>query len=193
MNSERQGEVTEVLRQISAGELPNDERLFALVYEELRAVARGALRSESPGQSLDSAALVHEAYLRLVGEELRWDGRRHFMACAARAMRRILVEHARKRQRRANCLARMPLGDEVGGDVASLDTEPAAILFLDTALDRLEGKSKRKHEVVMMRYFGGLTIDETAAALEVSPATVKNDWTFARTWLHREIERVMAE
>ena len=193
MNSERRGEVTEVLRQISAGELPDDERLFALVYEELRAVARGALRSENPGQSLDSAGLVHEAYLRLIGEEPRWEGRRHFMACAARAMRRILVEHARKRQRRSDRLARIPLGDDVGGDVAGLDTEPDAILFLDVALDRLGERSRRKHEVVMMRYFGGLSIEETAEALQVSPATVKNDWAFARTWLHREIERVMAE
>lgn len=186
MASNPKEEVTEALRLMSAGEDSGGERLLSLVYEELRSIARSSLQREPAGQSLDSAALVHEAYLRLGGEG-DWEGRGHFIGAAARAMRRILVEHARKRQRRAALMERIPLGEDDGG-VASFDTAPSAMLQLDAALDRLGKKSQRKHDVVMMRYFAGLSVADTATALGVSPATVKNDWSFARTWLYREIE-----
>lgn len=181
-------DVTLLLAKVSEGDSRAAAELLPLVYEELRRLARSRMAGESPGQTLQPTALVHEAYLRLLGaSDVKWDGRGHFFGAAALAMRRILVERARARGRikRGGGAARVPLED------AALATEPPPdeLLALDEALDRLAAYDKRKADVVMMRYFAGLSIDETAAALGVSPATVKNEWAFARAWLHREIKK----
>jgi RNA polymerase sigma factor (TIGR02999 family) len=146
------------------------------------------MAGESAPHTLQATALVHEAYLRLVGDErTRWQNRRHFYAAAAEAMRRILIERARRRSRirHGGGLTRIPFQDE---EVSGPARDPR-VLSLDAALRRLEAMHPRKAEVVKLRYFIGLTIQETAETLGVSPATVKLDWSFSRAWLHREIER----
>ena len=162
--------------------------LLPLLYDELRALARQRMGKEAQPQTLQATALVHEAYLRLVGDrDPMWQGRAHFFAAAARAMRRILVERARAR-------GRLKRGGDRGrtglDDVAAIESEPSAdLVALDEALDRLQAHDKRKSEVVMLRHFAGLSLEETAAALDVSLATVKSDWTYAKAWLHRELTR----
>ncbi len=163
----------------------SSDDLLPQVYDELRRLARARLAREAPGLTLQPTALVHEAYLRLAGDgvERRWDRRGHFFAAAAISMRRILVERARRTQRVKHG----------GGQVqVELDPEsPAAgadlhdILAIDEALSELERLDPRKAQVVMLRYFAGLTVEETAEAMALSPATVKNEWAFARVWLHR--------
>jgi RNA polymerase sigma factor (TIGR02999 family) len=179
-------EVTQLLAAVSEGDSRASAKLLPLVYDELRKLAKARMAHEPTGQTLQPTALVHEAYLRLVGDtNVTWDNRGHFFAAAALAMRRILVERARSRNRikRGGGRARVELTD------GALVSEPPDddLLILDEALERLEKYDKRKADVVMLRYFAGLSIEETAAALGVSPATVKNEWTFARAWLHREI------
>ena len=186
-------DVTILLRMASDGDSQAAADLLPLVYEELRRLARSKMsreRDAGAGQTLQPTALVHEAYMRLLGPDgaqLRWEGRAHFFGAAARAMRRILVERARSRGRvkRGGGNARVALADD------ALAVEPPGddLLALDEALERLEQRDRRKAEVVMLRFFAGLTIEEIAAALSVSPATVKNDWTFARAWLHRELAK----
>ncbi len=180
-------EITQLLNAASGGDKRASAELLPLVYEELRKLARARMAAEPAGHTLQPTALVHEAYLRLVGTEntVRWDGRGHFFGAAARAMRRILVERARSRGRikRGGDRGRVELTD------VGMAVEPPAtdLVALDEALDRLEKHDPRKAEVVMLRYFAGLTIEETAAALSLSPATIKTEWAFARAWLHREI------
>lgn len=186
-------DVTVLLRLASDGDSQAAAELLPLVYDELRRLARAKMSKErdgGAGQTLQPTALVHEAYMRLLGaegESLRWEGRGHFFGAAARAMRRILVERARARGRvkRGGGAARVALEDD------ALAVEPPGddLLALDEALERLEKRDRRKAEVVMLRFFAGLSIEEIAAAIGVSPATVKNDWTFARAWLHRELAR----
>jgi RNA polymerase sigma factor (TIGR02999 family) len=183
--------VTLLLEAASRGESSAAEELLPLVYEELHRLARQRLALEPPGGTLQATALVHEAWLRLVGsghaEDEGWNGRGHFFGAAARAMRRILVERARRRAglRHGGALRRVELTESVAvGDEESLD-----LLALDAALARLEALDARKAEVVALRFFAGLSVDEAARALGVSPGTVKNDWAFARAWLHRELER----
>lgn len=181
-------EMTQLLAAASAGDPKASAELLPVVYEELRRLARGQMKKEAVGQTLQPTALVHEAYMRLVGDgDVVWQNRGHFFGAAAQAMRRILVERARHRGRlkRGGGRARVELGDQAIG------SEPPAtdLLALDDALEKLEARDKRKADVVMLRYFAGLSIEETAAALGVSPATVKNEWSFARAWLHREMER----
>lgn len=186
-------QVTCLLQQAAAGDSNAARELLPVVYEELRRLARARMAREpkgGAGQTLQPTALVHEAYLRLLGDhEVRWNGRGHFFGAAALAMRRILVERARQR-------SRIKLGGEVArvdADLAaiapSLSNEPDAtdMLALDDALKELESHDRRKYDVIMLRYFAGLSIEETAAALEISAATVKNDWTFARAWLKRRV------
>jgi RNA polymerase sigma factor (TIGR02999 family) len=183
-------EVTRLLDAIHGGEPRAAEALLPIVYEELRALAAHRLAHEPPGQTLQATALVHEAYLRLVGGRGEappsWDNRGHFFAAAAEAMRRILVERARSRGRlkrggeRRRC--------DLDSGIAMTDDPPAVdLIALDEALRKLHDLDSRKHQVVMLRYFAGLTIEQIAAALGVSPATVKSDWQFARSWLHREV------
>jgi RNA polymerase sigma factor (TIGR02999 family) len=181
-------DVTVMLQGIAAGDSGAAAQLLPVVYEELRALARAHLAGERAGHTLQPTALVHEAYLRLVGGEQGGDrafnGRQHFFATAATAMRRILVDHARER----NALKRgggrrVDLSD---GDAVAVDDD-LDLVGLDDALKKLEAVDKRRARVVTFRFFGGLTVDETATALGVSPATVKNDWAFARAWLLREM------
>jgi RNA polymerase sigma factor (TIGR02999 family) len=180
-------DVTRILDAIHRGDPHAAAGLLPLVYDELRRLAASRLAREAPGQTLDATALVHEAYLRLVGDDPHrpWDGRTHFFAAAAEAMRRILVENARRRRR----LKR-------GGDRVRLDIEPSALaapeadddlLALDEALDKLARQDKLKAELVQLRYFGGLTSDQAAWMLGISTATADRYWKFARAWLRVEI------
>jgi RNA polymerase sigma factor (TIGR02999 family) len=182
-------DVTRILSAIEHGDPRAAEQLLPLVYDELRKLAAQKLAHEKPGQTLQATALVHEAYLRLIGpdETRSWDGRAHFFAAAAESMRRILVEDARRKR----TLRR-------GGDRRRRDfdlAEPAAperaddLLALDDALDALAAKDQRKAELVKLRYFAGLTMEQTAQALGISPATAHRDWNYARAWLHRAIAK----
>jgi RNA polymerase sigma factor (TIGR02999 family) len=182
-------DVTQILSRIDSGDPSAAEQLLPLVYEELRRLAAARLAQEKAGQTLQATALVHEAYLRLVDghDDQSWDGRGHFFAAAAEAMRRILVEGARhKRSLRAGgAWQRVELVDiEVGSQPPDVD-----VLALSEALDKLESRHPRKAALVKLRYFAGLTIQEAAAALAVSPATADNDWAYAKSWLKAEMSR----
>jgi RNA polymerase sigma factor (TIGR02999 family) len=179
-------EVTLLLNAASAGDPKASAELLPLVYEELRRLARARLGAEAPGQTLQPTALVHEAYLRLVGDaDLQWNSRGHFFGAAALAMRRILVERARHRKRIKHGGGRRRV--ELKDDAMVAEPPPDDLLALDEALDKLAALDDRKYRVVMLRYFAGLSIEEAAAALEISPATVKTDWSFSRAWLHRAL------
>jgi RNA polymerase sigma factor (TIGR02999 family) len=179
-------DVTILLHAIAQGDRKASGELLPLVYEELRRLAATYMSREGVGQTLQATALVHEAYLRLIGtEDPGWDNRGHFFGAAAQAMRRILVDRARRRGRirHGGENRRVELDERaVAGDGPSID-----MLALDEALTRLEALDERKAKVVMLRYFAGLGIEETAQALAVSPATVKNEWAFARAWLQKEL------
>jgi RNA polymerase sigma-70 factor, ECF subfamily len=161
------------------------DELAPLVYNELRRLAGAYMRREAPGQTLQPTALVHEAYLRLAGEGTPWNDRRHFVGIAARAMRQILVERARARgaQKRWGALDRVSLHESLAGALPHDDLMPA----LDEALERLEALDPEQARIVELRFFAGLTIEETADALALSPATLKRRWSLARAWLFREL------
>lgn len=189
MEGQAPNEVTLLLQAAANGDTHATDKLFPIVYEQLRALARRAMNHEKPGQTLEPTALVHEVYLRLVGSgDVQWNGRGHFFGAAAQAMRRILVERARRQKqiKRGGNLQRVDMPDEVACLTGS---KPLDLVELDRALTVLEGRDKRKSDVVMLRYFAGLSVEETAAALGVSTATVKNDWAFARAWLMRELTK----
>jgi RNA polymerase sigma-70 factor (ECF subfamily) len=177
--------VCELLRAWSDGDTSALERLTPFVYDELHRLARRYMRGERPGHSLQTTALVNEAYMRLVGyERMQWQNRAHFFAVSAQAMRRILVEHARRHnQRRGGNVPHVSLDEAalVGGHRA------ADLVALDDALNTLAQLDPRKAQVVEMRFFGGLNVDETADVLKVSPATVMRDWSTAKAWLYREL------
>lgn len=181
-------DVTQILQQIESGDPSASAKLLPLVYNELRQLASARLRHETPGQTLDGTALVHEVYLRLVNVERaqHWDSRGHFFAAAAEAMRRILVENARRKQslRRGGGAQRIPL-DQVA---AATQGESEQFLLLNEALTRLEQLDSAKAEVVKLRYFAGLTIPQTAEALRISITTANRYWSYARAWLHEELE-----
>jgi RNA polymerase sigma factor (TIGR02999 family) len=184
--------ITQLLSAAQGGESRAAAELLPLLYEELRRLASAHMAREPSGSTLQPTALVHEAYLRLLGDsEVRWRDRGHFFAAAALAMRRILVDRARERAslKRGGDVARA--GGDAVGEVAAPDgtdaTDPIDLLALDSALDRLNAHDPRQAEVVMLRYFAGLTIEQTAQALALSTGTVKNEWTFARAWLRREL------
>jgi RNA polymerase sigma factor (TIGR02999 family) len=190
MDHKSQQEVTRLLDAISAGDDHAAEELLPRVYEELRALARSRMANEPAGHTLQPTALVHEAYLRLVsgsGEQQRWDNRGHFFGAAALAMRRILVERARRQHqlKRGGGRKREDLQD----NAASFETDPARMLALDEALKKLEAVDARKAQIVMLRYFSGLNIKETAEAAGVSEATVSNDWAYAKAWLFKEMAK----
>ena len=160
--------------------------LFPVVYEELRRVAHRHLRGERPGHTLGTTALVHEAYLEMAKlDHLRWPGRAFTLAAASRAMRRILIDYAvaRRAQKRGGGVAPEALDDAVAMAISRSDE----LLALDEALDRLAGVNERYGRVVECRFFGGMSVEETAEALGTSAATVKRDWTVARAWLNREL------
>jgi RNA polymerase sigma factor (TIGR02999 family) len=179
------GEVTELLLAWGAGDRSALDRLLPLVYGELRRIAARARRHESPGHTLQTTALVHEAYLRLVDQRgARWEDRAQFFAVAAQAMRRILVDQARRRAA-AKRGGQRPLQLVTGFDVPV--TVDAELLAVEDALGALEAVDADLARLVVLRFFGGLTIDEAATALGVSAATVEREWSVARAWLQREL------
>jgi RNA polymerase sigma factor (TIGR02999 family) len=178
-------QVTRLLARWRDGDLHAAEELLPLVYEELRRIAHRHMKEERADHTLPATALVHEAYSRLVRMDIEWSGRVHFLAVAARAMRRILVDHARARgrQRRGGGWAKLSLED-----TALLTPEPSEqLVALDEALMRLEQLDVRKARAIELHYFGGLDQAETAEALEISTATLTRDLRFARAWLYREL------
>ena len=181
-------EVTRILRAIDQGDPQAAARLWPLVYDELRKLAGQKLAQEKPGQTLQPTALVHEAYLRLVDPDGQnpWQGRGHFFAAAAEAMRRILIDQARRKHR----LKRG--GDRQRVDLDQVDIPGAApsddMLALDEALTRFAQSHPDKAELVKLRFFGGLTLDAAAEVLGLSPATADRHWTFARAWLYRALD-----
>jgi RNA polymerase sigma factor (TIGR02999 family) len=184
-------DVTRILNAMERGDAKATDELLPLVYEELRVLAAQKLSHESPGQTLQATALVHEAYLRLVGDEARdWENRGHFFAAAAEAMRRILVDNARRKHTRKH-----------GGQVQQIELEATALadgskssadrlLLVDEALERLSHRDPVKAELVKLRYFAGLTGPQAAQALRISPATADRYWRYARSWLRLEITRI---
>ena len=176
--------VTRLIDAAAAGDPRAAADLLPLVYDELRKLAAARLAAEAPGHTLDATALVHEAYLRLVGGQ-RFDGCGHFFAAAAQAMRRILVDHARRRTAGKRGRQHQATLDSD----AALASDPASeeVLAVDEALERLASLDPRQAQLVELRYFAGFSIEETAELMQISPATVKRDWAFARAWLQREL------
>jgi RNA polymerase sigma factor (TIGR02999 family) len=186
-------EVTRILSAIEEGDPHAAEQLLPLVYDELRKLAAHKLAHEKPGQTLDPTGLVHEAYLRLVvspgrqsGEaQQHWAGRGHFFAAAAEAMRRILIDQARRKQRQRHGGGRQRVDLHEG--FAAPQAPPENLLALDDALDRLQQADSTAAQLVKLRYFAGLTMEQAAAALGLSLRAAERNWTYARTWLHREL------
>ncbi len=181
-------DVTRLLSAIEQGDSRASEELLPLVYRELRRLAKQRLAKEKPGQTLQATALVHEAYLRLVGTDTapHWNSRGHFFAAAAEAMRRILVNHARDRvaAKRGGGAEQVSLS-LVDAPSGGPDVE---LIALEDALERLAALDPRKSRVVELKFFGGLTVEEIAEVLQVSGATVEREWSFARAWLYDAIE-----
>jgi RNA polymerase sigma factor (TIGR02999 family) len=180
--------VTDLLVAWSGGDRGALNTLVPLVYDELRELARRFLRQERVGHTLQPTALVHEAYARLIDQDrVHWQGRTHFFAVAAQTMRRVLVDHARKRHaaRRGGPALRVTLDDSL----APADRRDVDLIALEEALTALGEVDARHARIVELRYFGGLSIEEAAEELSISPATVKRDWTLARAWLRREMTR----
>ena len=177
--------VCELLRAWSDGDTSALERLTPIVYDELHRLARRYMRGERPGHSLQTTALVNEAYMRLVGyERMQWQNRAHFFAVSAQLMRRILVEHARRHNlKRGRGIQHVSFDEAV---VVSADPG-VDLVALDDALKALARVDPRKVQVVEMRFFGGLSVEETATVLKVSPVTVRRDWSSAKIWLYREL------
>ncbi len=178
--------MTQILAAIEAGDRAGTDRLLPIVYRELRNMAQRQMAFERPGHSLQATALVHEAYLKLIGnEEIRWAGKSHFFAAAAESMRRILVDSARKRGsiKRGGTQKRLSL------DLSELvmEEQSSHILALDEALNELERQDARMADIVKLRFFSGLTVEDTAQALDISPRTVKREWALARAWLFRSL------
>ena len=183
-------EVTRLLGEIDRGDGGAAARLLPVIYDELRKLAAARMADEPPGQTLDATALVHEAYMRLLGDDAQhqWDNRGHFFAAAAEAMRRILVDNARRKRRPKH-----------GGDRKRIDLEQTSLLApsraddllaLDEALTRLAAEEPAKAEVVKLRFFAGLSVEEAALALGISAATAKRHWAYARAWLHTALSEV---
>jgi RNA polymerase sigma factor (TIGR02999 family) len=182
-------EVTRVLDAIAHGDAHAAGRLLPLVYGELRRLAAQRLAHEKPGQTLDATALVHEAYLRLVGvgeDEPHWDSRGHFFAAAAEAMRRILVENARRKKRHKHGGGRHP--QELDPEALAAPAPDEELLALDAALEKFARHDPLKARLVELRYFAGLTGEQAARVLGISASTADRHWVFARAWLRRELQ-----
>jgi RNA polymerase sigma factor (TIGR02999 family) len=179
-------DVNHILSQIETGDPQAAEKLLPLVYEELRKLAAARMAQEKSGQTLQATALVHEAYLRLVGEQ-QFDNRGHFFAAAAEAMRRILVNHARDKDRlkRGGGRVRVELLDQTG----SLTEDPDLVLSLDELLTRLREEDSAAAEVAQLHLFGGLSVEEAGQVLNLSRATVYRNWKYARAWLREALEK----
>jgi len=180
------GEVTRLLADASQGNREALSALMPLIYEELRAIAARHLRAERPNHTLQTTGLVHEAYLRLIDQNQTWQNRAHFFAIAAMAMRRILVDYARasRAEKRGGQKTVLPLEEAL---VVAADESWPDLIELDWALSRLAKIDERMARLVELRFFGGLTVEETAAVLGISPRTIKREWRTARAWLRREI------
>jgi RNA polymerase sigma factor (TIGR02999 family) len=181
------GDVTQLLEAAGGGDRRALERLYEQVYGELRVMAHSGMRRERDGHTLQPTALVNEAFIRLNPAGSTWENRRHFFGAAAQAMRRILVDHARQKQaeKRGDGMERITLSDlDIGTPETDLD-----VLAVNDALDRLAAQEPRLAEMVNLRFFAGMSIADTAQALDMSPATVKRDWIFARAWLCEQIEQ----
>ena len=182
-------DVTRILSAIEHGDARAADELLPLVYEELRRLAAAKMAQEPAGHTLQPTALVHEAWLRLAGnEKAQWDGRAHFFAAAAEAMRRILVDRARRKSaiRHGAGQQRVDLQD---ADIAAPD-DNEQLLAINDALEKLAAQDKAKAELVKLRYFAGMTLEEAAKVLGISEPTAKRQWTFAKAWLHREIKSI---
>lgn len=180
-------DVTQALIELSDGDRSAMDRLLPMVYDQLRNLAQRELRRERSDHTLSPTALVHEAYLKLVQlQRISWRGRAHFFGASAGAMRRILISYARmkKADKRGAGSEHVPI-DSV---LVAAQTRPADLMALDEALTRLEAMSERQARIIECRFFAGMSVEETAEALDVSPATVKRDWTVARAWLNRELQ-----
>lgn len=182
------GEVTRLLHRLEAGDEDALDRIFPLVYDELRRAAERQLRRERPGHTLQPTALVHEAFLKLSGQKLPdWKNRSHFFGVVARAMRQVLVDHARRRR-----AAKRGGGEEpamITGDRIGFEVPLDELITLDEALDRLNEVSPRLRQVVEYRFFAGLSERETADVLGITPRTAQRDWVKARAWLYKELYR----
>ncbi len=178
--------ITQLLAAVGQGDGDARDRLWEAVYQELHAVAQRQLAAESPGRTLQPTALINEAYLRLFGGGVvRFDNRRHFFAAAAESMRRIRTDDARTRNRLKRGGGHRP--ESLEEPPPAFDQDPAEVLAVNEALDTLKREDPRKAEVVLLRYFVGLSIDETADALGLSPRTIDSEWRFARAGLHRAL------
>jgi RNA polymerase sigma factor (TIGR02999 family) len=177
--------VTQLLRQWSSGNKQAMDQLMPVVYDQLRRLAANCLRAERPDHTLRATALVHEAYVRLVDSDVAWEDRVHFFAVSARMLRRILVDHAKsnRRRKRGGEFQKIPLDEALLVGPQS----DKGIVELDDALQRLAAQDQRKSELIELLFFGGLTYDEAAAALKISPATVHRELTLAKAWLYREL------
>lgn len=181
------GDVTVLLREIRGGDSDAVNKLIPLVLNELRTLARLQLRHERPGHTLQPTALVNEAYVRLVTDQARdWQNRAHFIGVSVSVMRRILIDYARRKQALKRDGGQQVIID--GIDLAGVSGEQAdELVALDLALDQLEKMNPRQRRIVELRYFGGLSVEETAEVLSVSPITVKRDWSTARAWLKGQV------
>ncbi|MEO8575917.1 MAG: sigma-70 family RNA polymerase sigma factor [Gemmatimonadales bacterium] len=199
MSDSQQSSVTQLLDALRAGDRDAFEQLFPLVYAELHHLA-GIQRQRWEGDdTLNTTALVHEAYLRLVDQTSpQWVNRPHFMAVASTAMRQILLDYAKrksaaKREGSRNYVPLHELEEVLQGNGDTSEALPEALIALDAALVKLEQHNPRQRKIVECRFFGGMTIEETAEALRLSPATVKRDWTMAQAWLYRELEHALPD
>ena len=199
MSESQQNSVTHLLDALRAGDRTAFDKLFPLVYAELHDVAGAQRRRWDGDETLDTTALVHEAYLRLVDQTTpRWTNRPHFMAVAATAMRQILLDYAKRKHaaKREGTQRHVPLHEleeALGDNADSSAVLPDALIALDAALLKLEKHNARQRRIVECRFFGGMTIEDTAEALDLSPATVKRDWANAQGWLYRELQDALPE
>ena len=180
--------VTALLLEVAKGSQTAREQLIPLVYSELKRLARAYMRRERDDHTLQTTALVHEAYLRLVHHKSpNWQGRSHFFGIAAHLMRQILIDHARGRlrEKRGGAMVVLPLNEALAFSPEHSDE----LLRLDEALERLSNLDARQSQIVELRFFGGLSVEETAEFLRISPKTVKRDWAVAKAWLHAELRR----
>jgi len=179
------GDVSKLLRAWSDGDKSALEKLTPIVYDELHRLARRHMKRERPGHSLQTTALVNEAYMRLVDyKRMQWQNRAHFFAVSAQLMRRILVEHARRQNlKRGGGVQHVSLEETT----IAVDARPTDLVALDDAMNALARLDRRKEQVVEMRFFGGLSVEETAEVLKVSPVTVMRDWSTAKAWLYRQL------
>jgi RNA polymerase sigma factor (TIGR02999 family) len=179
-------DVTQLLKAMANGDEKAAENLLPLVYAELHRLARSYMRRERPDHTLQATALINEAYMRLAGQDADWKNREHFIGVAAQVMRRVLVDYARqhKAEQRGGGLNRVALHDDLALSAAKLDE----VAELDEALKLLEIENPRQARVVELRYFGGLSVEQTASFLGIAPRSVKRDWALARVWLYRQLK-----